>query len=315
MAKAGLLVGDVGGTNARFAVATPNGELADIMRVEVRDFATSDEALEHYLDGLSEPPSELCIASAGKRSGDRVTLTNAHWSLAEGALQSRFGFTKAKLVNDFEALAVGAAGLPTQQMVEVQAGTAMAPAPRLCLGPGTGFGQALLLQGTPPQVISTEGGFRLLPTRTERDRKLYQRLETILGEPPILEEAVSGRGLVQLLAALRDEAQTIDPPALTDAALKGPGDERDAVLWFFDLLATAAADAAVMLGAWGGVIIGGGVVPRLISLLDHGAFRTTFARPCQMQEQLAAVPIHVLNDGTAALRGAAVLGRAVSSDH
>ncbi|MEO1041946.1 MAG: glucokinase [Pseudomonadota bacterium] len=309
MANARLLVGDVGGTNARFAVAAADGTLSDLMRLEVRDFAASDDALAHYLESLSDQPSELCIASAGRRTGDRVTLTNAHWSLAEGTLRRRFGFTKAKLVNDFEALAMGAASMPCTQMIEIQKGKVAAEAPRLCLGPGTGFGQALLLEGTPPRVISTEGGFRLLPTRTERDRRLYERLETTLGQPPILEEAISGRGLVQLLAAIRGDEQDIDPPALTEAALKGSGDERDAVLWFFDLLATAAADAAVMLGAWGGVIIGGGVVPRLMSLLDRDVFSAAFARPCQMQEQLAAVPIHVLNDGTAALKGAAIIGR------
>ena len=76
-------------------------------------------------------------------------------------------------------------------------------------------------------------------------------------------------------------------------------------MWFLELLATAAADACLMTGAWGGVIIGGGVVPRIVSLLDREAFNATFVRPSPMQEQLERVPVHLMTDGLAALKGAA----------
>ncbi|MEO1657098.1 MAG: glucokinase [Pseudomonadota bacterium] len=305
MADPKILVGDVGGTHARFALADAGGTLSEAQTFEVQDFKRAEDALEQYISAVSVRPTRLCIASAGKRRGDEITLTNAHWVLGEAALTKRFGLEKSSLVNDFEALALGAASLPADGLIEVQAGARKLNAPRLCLGPGTGFGQAVILPGTPAQVIATEGGFRLLPVRTERDQVLYRWLEAELGRTPILEEALSGRGLVHLLGALRGQPLAITPPELTAAALAGPGDEREAVRWFFEILATAAADACLMTGAWGGVLIGGGVVPRLASLLDRDAFSTVFARPCQMQGQLKDVPIHIITDGTAALRGAA----------
>lgn len=307
MADAQILVGDVGGTHARFALARPDGSLADVATFEVRDFATAEDAVDQYLGSLSQHPKTFCIASAGKRTGDEIALTNAHWVLGEEALRDRFGFEKGILINDFHALAQGAAGASLGQMIEVQAGEAGMEAPRLCLGPGTGFGQALILPGLPPRVVPTEGGFRLLPVRTKRDRDLFARLERELGAPPIVEEGLSGRGFVHLLSALRGQAQTLEAPAITAAALAGLGDEREAVMWFLELLATAAADACLMTGAWGGVIIGGGVVPRIVSLLDREAFSATFARSSPMQEQLERVPVHLMTDGLAALRGAAAL--------
>jgi len=309
MAEPQTLVGDIGGTHARFALAGPDGRLSNVTTYNVGDFETADDAVEQFIRTLGASPKNLCLASAGKRQGDAVALTNAHWVLSESGLQKRFGFFASKLINDFEALAIGAAALELDQLEEVKAGALKPEAPRLCLGPGTGFGQALVLPGSEPHVIATEGGFRLLPVRTERDHALYHRLEKELGFPPILEEALSGRGLVHLLAAIKGKTQSIDPKDVTAAALAGPGDEREAVLWFFELLATAAADACLMTGAWGGVLIGGGVVPHLIDLLDRDTFGETFMRPCAMQEQLAQVPIHLITDGSAALRGAAMVAQ------
>ncbi len=309
MADPQTLVGDIGGTHARFALAGPDGTLSGVTTYSVKDFETADAAIEQFIRTLNESPKSLCLASAGKRQGDTVALTNSHWVLSEAGLRKQFGLEASRLINDFEALAIGAAALKSDALAEVKAGTQMPEAPRLCLGPGTGFGQALILPGAEPVVIATEGGFRLLPVRTERDRRLYDWLETSLGVPPILEEALSGRGLVHLLAAIKGQAQAIDPKDITAAALAGPGDERDAVLWFFELLATAMADACLMTGAWGGVLIGGGVVPRLIDLLDRNTFGETFMRPCAMQEQLAQVPIHLITDGAAALRGAAIVAQ------
>ena len=309
MAKSFCLVGDIGGTHARFAVADHKGGLTDIVHLKVKDFGTAEDALDHYLRGLAERPQELCLASAGKRTGDRIELTNAHWSLSESGLRSRFGFAKAKLINDFEALAHGVQAMTREHLLEVKKGDPAPGSPLVCLGPGTGFGQAIILPGSPARVIATEGGFRLLPVRTERDRALYLQLEKAQGRPPILEEVLSGRGLVHLYFALGGSDTSITPAHVTQLALVEPGCERDAVHWFFEHLASAASDACLMTGAWGGVIIGGGVVPRLTSLLDREAFAATFARSGSMQGQLDRVPVHLITDSNAALLGASVVAR------
>ncbi|MEO0991920.1 MAG: glucokinase, partial [Pseudomonadota bacterium] len=186
-------------------------------------------------------------------------------------------------------------------------------APVLTVGPGTGFGQALFVPGANPQVIATEGGHRLIPVRTERELRLCQTLTQDEGHPAILEYALSGRGICRLYdAVLRENGAApdpCDPPAVTQAALAGPGPAREAIVWFIELLAVAAADACVMTGARGGVAISGGITPRLVPLFDDLEFTGHFARPGILHDYLEQVPVTLVTNPYAALYGAATLMR------
>lgn len=313
MANRDLLVGDIGGTNARFAIARPDGSLSDVLVLKVGNFATFDAALRSYVEGLEAVPEVLCIASAGAIHGDRITLTNAHWSLSESALGSAFGFRAVRLINDFQAQARFAGTMPSGAGRLLKEGTAIDGAPVLTIGPGTGFGQSLFVPGSPPRVIACEGGHRLLPVRNERELQLYQRLEERFGYPPILEDALSGRGIVNLYDQCLIEAgldpRPVEPPEITASALASPGHERDAILWFIDLLAAAAADAFLSTGARGGVAVSGGILPRFEPLLDQMDFGRLFARQGILKDYLVKVPVRMVTDPYAALRGAAAMMR------
>ncbi|GGY43748.1 glucokinase [Parvularcula lutaonensis] len=313
MADGELLVGDIGGTNARFAISCPDGSLRDVQVLAVADHKNFDDVLRAYVDQLDKVPKTLCVASAGAIKGDTIHLTNAPWSLGENALATQFGFSAVRLINDFQAQARFAGMMPPDAGITLKEGTPMEGAPVLTVGPGTGFGQALFIPGHPPKVIATEGGHRLLPVRNERELRLYERLKKKMGHPPILEDILSGRGIVNIYeAVVLDAGETpepVEPPAVTKAALEGPGHAREAILWFIDYLACAAADACVCTGARGGVAVSGGIMPRLKDLLPHANFAGTFARPGILRDYLADVPVRLVTDPYAALYGAAAVMR------
>lgn len=313
MVNAELLVGDIGGTNARFAIASPDGSLKRVKVLAVEDYRNFDAALADYLKELDHRPETLCIASAGARHNDRIELTNAPWSLGEAELGSMFGFHAVHLINDFQAQARFAGTMPVSAGEVLKPGRSMEGRPILTVGPGTGFGQSIFVPGKPPRVIATEGGHRLLPVRNARELRLYERLEGRLGHPPILEEALSGRGIVHLYESVMADRgapePTLEPPEITQAALAGPGPEREAILWFIDLLACAAADACLSTGARGGVVISGGITPRLVQLISKEAFAATFARPGILKHYLSEVPVTMVTEPYAALYGAAAMMR------
>lgn len=309
MADREFLVADIGGTNARFAIARPNGALEHVKVLQVADHPQFDEALAAYVAELDSLPEALCVASAGAMQGDTIYLTNAPWSLGERALGTRFGFHAVRLINDWQAQARFVGTMPASQAQIIKPGTPVEGAPVLAIGPGTGLGQSLFVPGQPPRTVATEGGHRLLPVRSDRELRLFQRLEAKLGHQPILEDALSGRGILNLYHSVvldaGEEPSLTEPPQVTSAALEGPGYARDAVLWFLDLLACACADACVVMGARGGVAISGGITPRLIDLLDEQSFAETFARKGILKDYLSEVPVSLVTEPYAALHGAA----------
>ena len=181
MADRDLLVGDIGGTNARFAIADPGGKLSHVKVLQVADHENFDDALAVYVDQLETVPDVLCIASAGVSRGDTIVLTNAPWSLGERALGTRFGFHAVRLINDFQAQARFSGDMVVDGCLEIKPGQPVESAPVLTVGPGTGFGQSLFVPGDPPKVLATEGGHRLLPVGNDRELRLFQRLEKKLG--------------------------------------------------------------------------------------------------------------------------------------
>ena len=159
-----LLVADIGGTNARFAIATRRDGRIGIDDYQVlagRDFQTFDEALERYLDVSGVKPGLACIAAAGPVLGGVLRVTNRGWTLSEAALQEKFGISRVALFNDFVAMARSVPEIDAAAFLPVFDGEAVAGAPVLVTGPGSGFGVATLFPLTVGwQVLVGEGGLR-----------------------------------------------------------------------------------------------------------------------------------------------------------
>ena len=106
MAEASHLIGDIGGTNARFALADAEAGFREEATLKCADFESSATAIQHYLDSIDAPePDVICLAAAGPIVDGTVTFTNNHWVIEEKELQATFGIDKVKLINDFEAIA------------------------------------------------------------------------------------------------------------------------------------------------------------------------------------------------------------------
>lgn len=306
------LVGDVGGTNARFALAEGDGALRHVRRLKVDEHARFEDALGAYLAGAPAGPETACIAVAGPASGDRVAFTNSQWIVDGSEVARAHGWRRCMVVNDFQAVSRYAPMAGEADCVLLKPGTPVEGAPVLTIGPGTGLGQGLLVPTRHgPVTVPTEGGHVVLAACDEAEAALLEAMGRRLGRPVTAEDAVSGAGLERLFEAVCEAeglpAAPTDAPAISGAALAGDGPARRAVHAFCRLLATTASNACLATGARGGVMVTGGILPRLVPLIEGSGFAARFEAEGKMRAYTAAVPVRLLTNGEGALRGAAAL--------
>ncbi|QFT56567.1 glucokinase [Microbulbifer sp. THAF38] len=313
------IVADIGGTNARFAIARPVAEgyqLEGLKVVDCKRFEGFDAALQHWLDGLNQPrPEKACIAAAGPLektpSGSRVYMTNLGWSIDATALAEEFQFPHLELINDFAALAQSLPRLTSSDYKVLRDVPRPQGAPMVVLGPGTGLGVAGLVEADGRyHVLAGEGGHANLTVSTERELQLLQIL--MKSRTPVFNEWVlSGNGLVNLYRAVC-ELNGRPPEALTppDVSTRGLDNSdpmcRETLLDFLNFLGSVAGDAALYMGARGGVFLGGGILPRIAELLPESEFEQRFLTKGRVAQWMQAVPVYALNAGYQALIGAAV---------
>lgn len=308
-----LLVADIGGTNSRFAIAGGDPGLPWLRRVRrfananVADFRTQ---LSRYFHNLDVPlPVRACIAVAGPTDGKRASLTNGTWAFDRKTLMADFGFVEVALINDFTALASSVCNLEAAHVQRIKPGQSVTAAPLCVIGPGTGLGVACVVSpGARQTVIATEGGHVDLAPVTAQEWSLKQWLHEQVGSSVSAEHALCGEGLRRIDAFLREDrrslraADTITQEALHNASSVG----RKAVFLFLTLLARFAGNTALAQGATGGVFIGGGILPRLLPLLDCARFSLDFSDKGAMADYCRRIPVDVITDTNASLRGAAI---------
>jgi glucokinase len=308
------LLADIGGTNARFALLE-DGRIGPPAILPVAGFATPEaamgEALARLAPGLALDSAVLALA--GPVTGTTARLTNAPWVFDAAAIAGQFGLERARLVNDFQALAHALPHLPPTDLLPIGGGTAEPGAPMLVLGPGTGLGCAALVPtAAGPLVVPTEGGHAgLAPTDAEEDA-VIAGLRARCGRAGA-EEALSGRGLANLhavVAALRGAAV---PERDAAAVVTAAGDcavAAAALRHFLALLAGFAGDVALAWGARGGVFLAGGILPRLAPGLDRTAFRARFEDKAPMVAWMQGVPLYLVTHPAPAFPGLAALAEA-----
>ena len=196
------LLGDIGGTNARFAWQAGNGApLQDVRALATADHASVGAAIAHYLasTGRSAPPW-CAIGIANPITGDRVQMTNSHWSFSLSALQAELGFERLRVINDFTALALALPDLGPSELRQLGGGAAVAGEPIGLVGPGTGLGVSGLLPGAAPGTwvpLQGEGGHVTLAAADGREEAVLRVLRERFGHASA-ERAVSGMGLEAL---------------------------------------------------------------------------------------------------------------------
>lgn len=315
-----LIVGDVGGTNARLALAEwdggtlqlaepciyPSGASADFAPILARFMG------EARVDGVAG----AVIGIAGPVRDNRVATTNLPWQLDGDVLAAALGLPWVRLINDLEAAAWGIDQLAADQLVTLQAGQAQARGNRAVIAAGTGLGEAgLVWCGSGYRPFATEGSHGDYAPADADDLALRDWLSRRYGGHVSWERVVSGPGLVDLYRFLREQGGAAcepDPLQAPDigAAVAAAADQDPLCAAALDRFVRAfgaeAGNLALKLMATGGVYLAGGIAPQLADRLAAGDFLAAFNDKGRMTELMQAMPVILIDDALLALRGAAV---------
>lgn len=303
------LVADIGGTNARFALAGADGLPRDERKLLVADFPGPVEAARAYLAGREV--SDAVLAVATPVDSDWIDLTNAPWAFSVEEARKALGLNRIAVINDFTAQALAVPRLAFEERTLIKPGQPQRGGAIAVIGPGTGLGVAGLL---PLQEtwypIPSEGGHISLAPHDEREAALLLRMQARFGHVSN-ERVLSGPGLINLattLAELDGELIALDDPR--EVSRRAETGEcrhcREALERFSSLLGAAAGDLALLFCALGGVYISGGLCKRLGALLDVERLRERFVAKGRFVDYLVRIPIYLVTRRDPGLLGAAV---------
>jgi glucokinase len=306
------LVGDIGGTNARFAVWEDNN-LHSVRVFPTADYTSPEQAIGIYLKDLGLAPGSVgavCLAVAGPVSGDEFRFTNNHWRLSRKAFCETLQVEHLQLVNDFTAMALGMTRLGPDEYRVVCQGSADALRPAVVIGPGTGLGVGTLIRnGEHFMALPGEGGHVDLPVGNAREAQLRQQIQNEIGHVSA-ETILSGGGLLRLYQAIcavdGHEPTLQTPAAITSAALAGEPVAMAVIDQFCRFLGRVAGNNVLTVGGRGGVYIVGGVIPRFLDLFLASGFAESFADKGCMSEYFNGIPVWIVTAEFSGLMGAGV---------
>jgi glucokinase len=307
------LIADVGGTFARFAMATAPGVFEHKRSMRCAEHADFHAAVSAYLSGL--PVAQIrnaAIAIANPVSGDQVRMTNHHWQFSIEEMRQRLHFDNLVVVNDFTALAMALPSLLPHQRRQVGGGAPVAHSVLGLIGAGSGLGVSGLIPADRGWIaLGSEGGHASFSPRNEREVHI---LEYAWRHFPHVsfERLLSGPGIELIYRALADRAgiaeQALTAPEITKRALEDNEPLcREVIDAFCAILGTAAANLAVTQGAFGGIYIGGGIVPRLGEYFDRSGFRERFEDKGRFSDYMKGIPTYVITAEDATFMGAAAI--------
>ena len=314
------LVADIGGTNARFGwLAVGAARAQHVQTLPTAEHPGPAAAARVYLERMAallgdayQAPEAGAFAVATAVGGDRVSFTNSGWSFSRQATQADLRLQDLLLLNDFEALALSLPQLASDQVRHV--GSATVPATRSTLaviGPGTGLGVAGLVP-TPQGWVAVpgEGGHASLSPADDFESALLAAVRRQHAHVSA-ERLLSGIGLPVLHQAVAAVLGGAGGPLSAEEIVERGLARQDPVCdrtvdAFCALLGSFAGNVALVLGARGGVYIGGGIVPRLGERFFASDFRRRFEAKGRFDGYLRAIPTLLITDTLAALTGAAV---------
>lgn len=314
-----LLVADIGGTNGRFGLveydANKTGKVDYTAHRQITlrcanysDMASMIKACCAEFD--VDIPKYACLAIAGPIENGHASITNLKWKFSIEALRDQLRMNTLHVINDFAALAYAVPFLQDNEFVTLYASASSLNAPIVVMGPGTGFGMAALVPNRGSwEIIPTEGGHASFAPTNEKELAIKAFLLKEQNHVSV-ENILSGAGLVNLYRALAHEAGiAAEDYSPADVSNKGIANEdpicRAAVITFCDVLGEVAGDKALSLGAKGGVVIGGGITPKLQSLLTESHFLERYKNKGPMASYVSDISIKLIINDKAALVGSA----------
>lgn len=321
-----VLLADIGGTNARFALADSAAAMPLIVE-SVREYAVADfpslgDAAQHYLDAIESTALDDAgirrgvFAVAGRVEGDQARITNHPWVISRSRTQAALGFDDLQLINDFAAQAMAILLLDSDGVVPVGGATAKpvrdgTDRTYAVIGPGTGLGVgALIVRDGRAYPLETEGGHVSFPPGTPEEIAILERLSAQFGRVSN-ERLICGPGLVNIHRALSEIAGEdpgpMRPVDITERAAQGDLRCMRAIDVFCAVFGAIAGDLVLTTGAWDGVYLTGGLVPKMLHALQHSGFRQRFEHKGRFSSNMAAVPTLAVVHPHPGLLGAAAL--------
>lgn len=307
------LVGDIGGTNARFAL-WENDQLRSVRVLATVDFTCPEDAIQLYLQDLGlalGAVGSVCLSVAGPVSGDEFRFTNNHWRLSRSAFCRTLQVDNLLLINDFSAMALGMTRLQPEDVRQVCPGIADPARPAVVIGPGTGLGVGTLLNLGEAQwmALPGEGGHVDLPMSNPREVQLWQHIHNEIGHVSA-ETILSGSGLPRVyraICAVDGHTPVLDSDrAITAAALAGDPLALQVLEQFSCWLGRVAGNNVLTIGGRGGVYIVGGVIPRFADIFLASGFARSFADKGCMSDYFKGIPVWLVTAPYSGLMGAGV---------
>jgi len=321
-----LLAVDVGGTKTDLAIYNIATGCKNPLYQETLasgEYATFAELLQHYLDDKKISVKCACLGVAGPVQRNRVKLTNLPWEIIGSEVEAKFGIEKVSIINDLVAVASSIPFLSGDDLVVLKEGKAVPGGTRGVVAPGTGLGIAFSVwDGDRYTVNPSEGGHAGFSPGDETELELLRFMFSRSKKTVSFESLISGIGLPNIYRFLLEHGTYTEPqwlaeelsseadptPVIVQAAMNR---EKECVLCketvrlFVKILAGACGNLAVTVMATGGIYLGGGIPPRILSFLQCEEFQKRFMERGKMAELLAGIPVFVIMNPKAALIGAA----------
>jgi glucokinase len=307
------LLADIGATHARFALQTAPGVFRGVAVLKCDDFTGIVPLLRFYLAG--HPDATLhhaALAVANPVNGDRVRMTNRDWEFSTDAVRRELGLSTLLVVNDFTALAMAIPGFTAGDLMQVGPGKPTTGAVIGVLGPGTGLGVSGVIPTADGFVtLGSEGGHVNFAPADEREFAILQ-VAWREWQHVSNERLISGPGMELIHRALA-QRNGVEAPARTAAQIvAGALEAKDPLCLevlecFCGMLGGAAANLAVTLGAFGGIFIGGGIVPRMGEWFAQSPFRARFEAKGRFSSYLSDIPTYVITTPNPAFHGVATI--------
>jgi glucokinase len=316
-----LLAGDVGGTKTLLGVfeRAPKRPVPLVIRAyPTKEFGTFTEILQTFARDVTppQPVQAAAVGVAGPVVNQRAELTNVAFDISAHEISSSCGISRARLLNDLEAMATSVDVLTPDELVELQAGVPRLDGNAVIIAAGTGLGSAYLhrIAGR-LRPVPSEGGHADFAARTDREFELAKMLRTMYGRAEV-EAVLCGPGLVNVhrfthgqrpCPALVGVEPGGEPAAISQAALSHTCPYCvEALDLFVSAYGSETGNLALRGVATGGVYVGGGIAPKILQLLQRGDFMKAFRSKPPMDELLSRIPVKVILNQEAGLLGAAV---------
>jgi glucokinase len=311
-----VLLADIGGTNARFALGDPgSGTISEQRTESVSAHPSFTSALQAYLAGVAGRgdwaalPGDACLAVACPADRPVITFTNSDWVIDRQDVALTLRLRELHLINDFEAIGYAAAAFRDDDWVQLGGGEARVDRPIGVLGPGTGLGVCSVIPtGNGPSVFPGEGGHVDFAPVNEQEIQLLRLLLTRYRRVSA-ERLLSGAGLQNIYWALTEMRGALSrQPSPADISAAALADEDpvavETLRVFCAVLGAVAGNLALTLGAGGGIYVAGGIVPRMLDFIRHSEFRERFLAKGRFRDYLNEIPTRIVTRPDPGLLGA-----------